>query len=268
MADSQPPPSDTVPPQSPTQPQPQPQPQPALQSTPTAASTSPTSTTANTETSNPPDPNNTSTSTIPADDDAANASTNPNPDTDMNNNNNTNNNTSSMTTRPDITMGGTSEAATASTTAASQQSMTTVATTATAVGTGTAAAGGIAPGFPIDTEVNPVAAAPALQLSKKDTSLREFLGQMDEYAPIIPDAVTAHYLTLAGLPPPGNGPNHTPPHLARLLALATQKFVADIAADAYQYSRIRSSNSSSSNNPMGSINLSSGLAQGAAGAAG
>lgn len=86
-------------------------------------------------------------------------------------------------------MGGTSEAATASTTAGSQQSMTTVATTATAVGagtgTGTAAAGGIAPGFPIDTEVNPVAAAPALQLSKKDTSLREFLGQMDEYAPIV-----------------------------------------------------------------------------------
>lgn len=73
----------------------------------------------------------------------------------------------------------------------------------------------------------------------------------------IPDAVTSHYLSVAGLPPPGNGPNNTPPHLARLLALATQKFVADLATDAYQYARIRSSNSASSNNPMGAINVTS-----------
>lgn len=77
--------------------------------------------------------------------------------------------------------------------------------------------------------------------------------------PQIPDAVTAHYLTLAGLPPPGTGPNQTPPHLARLLALATQKFVSDIAADSYQFARIRASNSSSANNPMGSLNAASGL---------
>ncbi|KAJ5636241.1 Transcription initiation factor TFIID 23-30kDa subunit [Penicillium longicatenatum] len=95
--------------------------------------------------------------------------------------------------------------------------------------------------------------------TKKETGLREFLGKMDDYAPIIPDAVTAHYLTLAGLPPPGTGPNQTPPHLARLLALATQKFVSDIAADSYQFARIRASNSSSANNPMGSLNAASGL---------
>lgn len=57
--------------------------------------------------------------------------------------------------------------------------------------------------------------------------------------------MTSYYLTLAGLPPPPQ----TSPHLARLLALATQKFVADIAADAYQYSRIRSTNTTS-NNPL------------------
>lgn len=34
-----------------------------------------------------------------------------------------------------------------------------------------------------------------------------------------------------------------------MLALATQKFIADIAADAYQYSRIRSTNTTS-NNPL------------------
>ena len=80
---------------------------------------------------------------------------------------------------------------------------------------------------------------------KKDASLREFLGQMDDYAPLIPDSVTDYYLTLAGLPPPPE----TDRRLARLLALATQKFVADVAADAYQYSRIRSTNTTS-NNPL------------------
>lgn len=117
---------------------------------------------------------------------------------------------------------------------------------------------------------NPVQATSvdAAATSKKETSLREFLGKMDDYAPIIPDAVTAHYLTLAGLPPPGNGPNQTPPHLARLLALATQKFIADISADSYQYARIRASNSSSASNPMGSLNAASGLGMPAGGAAG
>ncbi|KAJ5127779.1 Transcription initiation factor TFIID 23-30kDa subunit [Penicillium atrosanguineum] len=108
-----------------------------------------------------------------------------------------------------------------------------------------------------DEAVDPIAPAPTP--SKKETSLREFLSKMDDYAPIIPDAVTAHYLTLAGLPPPGTGPNQTPPHLARLLALATQKFVSDIAADSYQFARIRASNSSSANNPMGSLTVASGL---------
>ncbi|KAI4721710.1 transcription initiation factor IID, TAF10 subunit [Aureobasidium sp. EXF-10727] len=91
-------------------------------------------------------------------------------------------------------------------------------------------------------------AAPQIETrmpAKKDVALRDFLGKMDEYAPIIPDAVTNYYLTLAGLPPPPA----TPPHLARLLALAAQKFIADIAADAYQYSRIRSTNTTS-NNPL------------------
>ncbi|KAF2276213.1 transcription initiation factor IID, TAF10 subunit [Westerdykella ornata] len=100
---------------------------------------------------------------------------------------------------------------------------------------------------------------------KKDATLREFLGKMDDYAPIIPDAVTNYYLTLAGLPPPPQ----TSPHLARLLALATQKFIADIATDAYQFSRIRSSNSTS-NNPLGGLGGAGGVGgpQAAAGGAG
>jgi len=91
--------------------------------------------------------------------------------------------------------------------------------------------------------------------TRKDVSLKEFLGKMDDYAPIIPDAVTNYYLTKAGLPPPPQ----TDARLARLLALATQKFIADIAADAYQYSRIRSSNSSNANNPMGNLGAAAGF---------
>ncbi|KAH7040671.1 transcription initiation factor TFIID 23-30kDa subunit-domain-containing protein [Microdochium trichocladiopsis] len=102
------------------------------------------------------------------------------------------------------------------------------------------------------------AAAPPLPESKmptrKDTSLKEFLNKMDDYAPIIPDAVTNYYMTKAGLPPPP----HTDPRLARLIALAVQKFVADVAADAYQYSRIRASNTST-NNPMGNLGAAAGI---------
>ncbi|KAI5849079.1 transcription initiation factor TFIID 23-30kDa subunit-domain-containing protein, partial [Tricharina praecox] len=89
--------------------------------------------------------------------------------------------------------------------------------------------------------------------TRKDRSLREFLDMMEEYAPIIPDAVTDYYLSLAGL-------QTSDVRLKRLLALATQKFIADIAADAYQYSRIRQ-NSSNVNNAPGAS------AAGAAGAA-
>jgi len=106
-----------------------------------------------------------------------------------------------------------------------------------------------AAGPAVAPETNGLSAIPAVLEpripQKKDTSLREFLGKMDDYAPLIPDAVTDYYLTLAGLPPPPE----TDRRLARLLALATQKFIADIAADAYQYSRIRSTNTTS-NNPL------------------
>ncbi|PSR78389.1 transcription initiation factor TFIID 23-30kDa subunit-domain-containing protein [Coniella lustricola] len=91
--------------------------------------------------------------------------------------------------------------------------------------------------------------------TRKDTSLREFISKIDDYAPIIPEGVTNYYMTKAGLPPPPQ----TDPRLARLLALATQKFVADIAADAYQYSRIRASNSSAANNPMGNLGMAAGI---------
>lgn len=93
--------------------------------------------------------------------------------------------------------------------------------------------------------------------AKKDSTLRSFLAKSDQYTPLIPDAVTDYYLTLAGLPPPPE----TDRRLARLLALATQKFIADIAADAYQYSRIRSTNTTS-NNPLTGLGGAAGFGMG------
>jgi transcription initiation factor TFIID subunit 10 len=84
--------------------------------------------------------------------------------------------------------------------------------------------------------------------------ITNFTVQSDIHIPQIPDAVTNYYMTRAGLPPPPQ----TDQRLARLLALATQKFVADIAADAYQYSRIRASNTSA-NNPMGNLGAAAGF---------
>ncbi|KAI0484321.1 transcription initiation factor IID, TAF10 subunit [Xylariaceae sp. FL0804] len=106
-----------------------------------------------------------------------------------------------------------------------------------------------------EEETAPVPAEAKLP-SRKDTSLKELLNKMDDYAPIIPEAVTNYYMTRAGLPPSPQ----TDPRLARLIALAVQKFVADVAADAYQYSRIRASNTSANNNPMGNLGAAAGIA--------
>lgn len=85
---------------------------------------------------------------------------------------------------------------------------------------------------------------PLPQFTRKDKTLLEFLNSMDEYSPIIPDAVTDYYLAKSGF-------ETTDRRIKRLLALATQKFISDIASDAYQYSRIRSASSvSSSSNPQ------------------
>ncbi|KAJ2450127.1 hypothetical protein GGF42_004568 [Coemansia sp. RSA 2424] len=65
-----------------------------------------------------------------------------------------------------------------------------------------------------------------------EKNLAEFLVQMDNYAPIIPEALTDYYLAQAGF-------ECTDVRIKRLLALATQKFISDVATDAFQYNRIR-----------------------------
>jgi transcription initiation factor TFIID subunit 10 len=67
---------------------------------------------------------------------------------------------------------------------------------------------------------------------KRDRTLAETLLLMENCRPIIPDALTDHYLARAGL-------ECEDVYIKRLLALAAQKFISDVATDAYQYCKIR-----------------------------
>ncbi|CAX39647.1 transcription initiation factor TFIID subunit, putative [Candida dubliniensis CD36] len=93
---------------------------------------------------------------------------------------------------------------------------------------------------------SPASVIPELpDLTRKDKTLKEVLDLMDgDFAPIIPDAVTDYYLAK-------NGFETSDIKIKRLLALATQKFISDIAQDAYEYSRIRSASAVyNSSNPQ------------------
>ncbi|THH33386.1 hypothetical protein EUX98_g854 [Antrodiella citrinella] len=68
--------------------------------------------------------------------------------------------------------------------------------------------------------------------AQTDKTLAEFLLMLDDYEPLIPNEVTDYYLQRVGF-------ECDDPRLKRLLSLAAQKFVSDIAADAYQHARIR-----------------------------
>ncbi|KAJ3486810.1 hypothetical protein NLI96_g3983 [Meripilus lineatus] len=68
--------------------------------------------------------------------------------------------------------------------------------------------------------------------ARKDKSLAEFLLMLDDYEPLVPNEVTDYFLQRVGF-------ECEDVRLKRLLSLAAQKFVSDIAADAYQHARIR-----------------------------
>ncbi|KAK9879407.1 hypothetical protein WA026_006473 [Henosepilachna vigintioctopunctata] len=69
--------------------------------------------------------------------------------------------------------------------------------------------------------------------------LSDFLMQLEDYHPTIPDAVTGNILRSSGFEPKD-------PRLLRLISIAAQKFISDIANDALHHCRARTNNSSSS----------------------
>ncbi|XP_041989155.1 transcription initiation factor TFIID subunit 10-like [Aricia agestis] len=65
-------------------------------------------------------------------------------------------------------------------------------------------------------------------------ALSDFLLQLENYNPSIPDSVVAYYLNMAGF-------ESQDPRLVRLIALASQKLLSDIANDALQHCKMRTS---------------------------
>ncbi|ESR63460.1 hypothetical protein WN944_000110 [Citrus x changshan-huyou] len=65
-----------------------------------------------------------------------------------------------------------------------------------------------------------------------DAALTEFLSSLMGYTPTIPDELVEHYLAKSGFQCPDV-------RLIRLVAVATQKFVAEVATDALQQCKAR-----------------------------
>jgi transcription initiation factor TFIID subunit 10 len=80
------------------------------------------------------------------------------------------------------------------------------------------------------------AAAPLEDQNEKD--ILELLGMMDDFEPLIPEALTDYYMSKCGV-------ECDDVRLKKLVALVAQKFISDVAMDAMAYSRMRQTSSAS-----------------------
>ncbi|XP_017130203.1 transcription initiation factor TFIID subunit 10b [Drosophila gunungcola] len=74
--------------------------------------------------------------------------------------------------------------------------------------------------------------------------LSDFMSQLEDYTPLIPDAVTSHYLNMGGF-------QSDDKRIVRLISLAAQKYMSDIIDDALQHSKART-HMQTTNTPGGS----------------
>ncbi|KAG9510009.1 Transcription initiation factor TFIID subunit 10, partial [Fragariocoptes setiger] len=73
------------------------------------------------------------------------------------------------------------------------------------------------------------------QPQQHQDSVYEFVRKLEDYTPVIPDVVVTHYLNSAGF-------RSGDTRVVRLIALAAQKFVADIIGDSLQHCKLRGQN--------------------------
>ncbi|KAH8403248.1 hypothetical protein KR222_008982 [Zaprionus bogoriensis] len=89
---------------------------------------------------------------------------------------------------------------------------------------------GNAAGLGNASNFNSVAAAG--DRSAPASHLSDFMLQLEDYTPLLPDAVTSHYLNMGGF-------HADDKRIVRLISIATQKFMSDIIDDALQHSKAR-----------------------------
>ncbi|XP_011206970.1 transcription initiation factor TFIID subunit 10 [Bactrocera dorsalis] len=81
---------------------------------------------------------------------------------------------------------------------------------------------------PMDQEDSPPLPPPPSE------ALGELLEQMEDYIPTVPDGLTARFLNQAGF-------ETMDPRIVRIISVSAQKFISDIANDALQHCKTRTS---------------------------